>query len=128
MSTMIKVTALQQRDLFELPDGSVYETDRRGTDDDPVQARLWCAHPPDTATGAPPLVAFASEQAVGLLSHAESRLHVGHVGYVRTVFEHEMERHHHELMSVVYEKMNREDATTRQGEQARRPWWQKLFR
>jgi hypothetical protein len=127
MSTIIKVTALQQRDLFELPNGSVYETARRGTDDDSVQARLWCAHSPEPSTFAPPLINLSPEQEVCLLNSNESRLHIAHAGFVRKVFEQEMDRHHQELMSVVYEKMNREDAATRLQEHARRPWWKKLF-
>lgn len=127
MSTIIKVTALQQRDLFELPNGSIYETARRGTGSDPVQAHLWCAHPPDATTFAPPLINLLPDQEVCLLSHAESRVHVGHSGYVRTAFEEEMDRHHQEQMSVVYEKMNRDDAVVRQNEQANRPWWKKMF-
>jgi hypothetical protein len=127
MSTVIKVTALQQRDLFELPNGSVYETARRGTADDPVQAHLWCAHPPDASTFAPPLIDLQPEHEVSLLSTSESRLHVSHAGYVRKAFEQEMDRHHQESMSVVYEKMNREDAALRQREHEGRPWWKKLF-
>lgn len=127
MGTVIKATALQQRDVFELPNGSVYETARRGTADDPVQAHLWCAHPPETRTGAPPLIDLPPELEVSLLNRSEARLHVGHAGYVRTVFEQEMDRRHNEQMSVVYEKMNREDAAIRQREHERRPWWKKLF-
>ncbi len=126
MSTMIKVQALHQGDLFELPHGSVFETGRRGSDTDPVVAHLWCAHPPDAPTGAPVVLEFASEQAVGLLSHAESRVHVRHPGYVRTVFEQTMATHHQDQMNRVYENINREAAATRQ--HARRPWWQRLFR
>ncbi len=128
MSTTIEATALHERDLFELPGGSVYETARRPTGDDHVQARLWCAHPPDVATGAPPQVTFHPQQVVGLLSHAETRPHVGHSGYVRTVFEQEMDRRHQALMSVAYEKLKREATATRQAAHARRSWWQKLFR
>ena len=128
MSTIIKVQALQQRDLFELPNGSVFETGRRGSDADPVLAHLWCAHPPDAPTGAPVLLAFSAEQDVCLLSHAESRLHVRHSGYVRTVFEQTMETQHQEQMSRVYETINRDDAVQRERAHAQRPWWQKLFR
>ncbi len=126
MSTIIKVQALQQRDLFELPNGSVFETGRRGTDADPVLAHLWCAHPPDAPTGAPVLMEFAAEQDVGLLSQGESQVHVRHPGYVRTVFEQTMATHHQDQMNRVYENINREDAATRH--HARRPWWQRLFR
>ncbi len=128
MSTIIKVKSLQQRDLFELPNGSVFETGRRGTDADPVLAQLWCAHPPDAPTGAPVLMEFPPEQDVCLLSHGESRLHVRHPGYVRTVFEQTMATHHQDQMNRVYEKINREDAVQRGHANAKRPWWQKLFR
>ena len=128
MSTTIKVQALQQRDLFELPNGSVYETARRGSANEPVQAQLWCAHPPDPATGTPVLMMFPPEQAVVMLSHSESRLHVRHAGYVRTVFEQTMDTHHQEQMNRVYDTINREDAVTRQQALTRRSWWQKIFR
>jgi hypothetical protein len=128
MSTSIKVTALQQRDLFELPNGSVYETARRGAKDEPVQAQLWCAHEPDAPTGAPKPMTFPLEQTVALLSHAESRLHVRHPGYARTVFEQTMEAHHQQQMNRVYETINREDVALRQQTHAGRSWWRKLFR
>lgn len=127
MSTTIKVKTLQHHDLFELPNGSVYEMARRGNSDEPVQALLWCAHSPDATTHAPSLVNFPPEQEVHMLDHTESRLHIGHPGYVRTAFEQEMDRHHQASMSVVYEKMNREDAFVRQREHEQRPWWKKLF-
>jgi|GEM_PF-6839336 len=128
MSTIIKVKALQQRDLFELPNGSVFETGRRGTDTDPILAQLWCAHTPDAPTGTPLLMEFPPEQDVSLLSYAEARPHVHHAGYVRTVFEQTMETNHQRQMNRVYEKINREDAAERLHAHAHRPWWQKVFR
>lgn len=73
------------------------------------------------------MIDLPPEQEVSLLNSSESRLHVGHAGHVRTAFEREMDRHHQESMSVVYEKMNREDAAVRQRQHARRPWWKKMF-
>ena len=40
MSAVIKVKSLQQRDLFELSNGSVFVTGRRGTDAEPVLEQL----------------------------------------------------------------------------------------
>lgn len=128
MSTTIKVRALQDRDMFELPNGSVYEMAQRGADGEPVQAVLWCAHPPDPPTEKPALTEFHPEQSVSVLSYAESRLHVSHPGYVRAVAEHEMNRRHQERMSKVYENIKREDAAARQRKSARRPWWRNVFR
>ena len=71
---------------------------------------------------------FPPEQDVCLLSHGESRLHVRHPGYVRTVFEQTMATHHQDQMNRVYEKINREAAVQRGHAHAKRPWWQKLFR
>ena len=50
MSTLIAVTALRHQDLFATPNGSIYETLRGSQDGGPMQARLWCAHPPDRLT------------------------------------------------------------------------------
>ncbi len=53
MSRIVATKELRHQDLFELPHGSVYEVNRRGT---AVQVRLWCAHPPDAPSAEPPLI------------------------------------------------------------------------
>ena len=56
MITLIAATALRHQDLFATPNGSIYETLRGSQDGGPLQARLWCAHPPDRLTCTPPRI------------------------------------------------------------------------
>ena len=126
MSTQITVERLSVRDVFELPSGSIYELARQSTAEEPAQALLWCSHPTDPGAVDSPRVALLPHDTVGLLSPAETRLHVGHSGYARTVFAQNMDRHHQERMQAV--NATRADAAARLQENARRPWWQRLFR
>lgn len=128
MGTMVTVRELGQRDVFEMPSGSLYELARPSTANEPAQAHLWCAHPTNPGAVEPARVDLPPEHQVSLLDQAEARLHVGHAGYERTVFAQEMDRHHQERMQAVYAARAQAAATARLHEQARRPWWQKLFR
>jgi len=124
MSRIVETKELHHQDLFELPNGSVYEVDRHGA---AATARLWCAHPPDAPIADPPRIDLSAMPTVSLLSRHDQGSHTRHAGYVRQVFEHEMDRRHHERMQVVHEQRARAAAETRQHEQARRPWWKKMF-
>ncbi len=124
MSRIVETKDLHHHDLFELPNGSVYEVDRGGT---VVQARLWCAHPPDAPIAEPPLIALPATPTVRLLNRHDQGAHTRHAGYVRHVFEQEMDRRHHERMQGVYERQTQAAADVRQHAPARRPWWKKLF-
>jgi hypothetical protein len=108
-----------------MPNGSVYETGARHDRESAVQARLWCAHEPDPIAFAPPLIDIPSDQPVQLLSKEETREHLLHPGFVRTAFEHEMDRHHQEQMSLVYARRSQEDAAAVERAHAQRPWWRK---
>ena len=123
MSRIVETKELRHQDLFELPHGSVYEVDRHGT---AGAARLWCAHPPDVPIADPPRIDLPPTPTVRLLSRHEQASHTQHPGYVRQVFEHEMDRRHNERMQVVNEQRARAAAETRQHAQARRPWWRKV--
>ena len=125
MSRMVEAKELRDRDMFELPNGSVYAASHRGESDDVRQARLWCAHPPDPITFDPPRIDLSPGQNVRLLSGNETRVHYRHDGYVDAVFGHEMDRRHRTNMHVVYAQ--REAAAQQQRAQASRPWWKKLF-
>lgn len=127
MSRMVATKVLRHGDLFVLPNGSIYETTRGGENAYAAQARMWCAHPPDPVTAASQLIDLLPEQQVQLLDRDETRGHSSHAGYVRAVFEHEMDRQHQARMIPVYEKMKREDAAALQRSRASRPWWKKLF-
>ncbi len=124
MSKIVATQELRHQDLFELPHGSVYEVDSRGT---VVQARLWCAHPPDAPSAEPPLIDLPAVPPVRLLNRHDQGEHARHAGYVRQVFEQEMDRRHQEQMQGVYARQAQAAAHTRQHAPARRPWWKKLF-
>jgi hypothetical protein len=124
MSRIVETSELHPYDLFELPHGSVYEVHRHGT---AAAARLWCAHAPDVPIAEPPLIDLPALPTVHLLSRHDQGSHTTHAGYVRHVFEHEMDRRHHERMQGVYERQTQAAAETRQHAPARRPWWKKLF-
>ena len=128
MSRMIETTELRHRDMFEMPNGSVYVTEGQGSADSPLQARLWCAHPPDLNTAQPPLIDLPPGQVRLLVDQHETGVHARHEGYVKQVFVGEMNRRHQDQMRGVYAKMSRDAETTRQEEYNRRPWWKKLFR
>lgn len=123
MSKIVEINELRHQDLFELPNGSVYEVERHGT----IGARLWCAHPPDAPIADPPRIDRLTMPTVSLLSRHEQGSHTRHAGYVRQVFEHTMDRRHYERMQVVYAPRAQAAAETRQHEHARRPWWKKMF-
>lgn len=128
MSRIVEATALRHRDLFALLNGSIYETRGHGTPAGALQARLWCAHPPDPITFNPPHIDLAAGQTVQLLSRDETRSHIHHAGYVRMVFEQEMERRFREQMQVVDARTQREAAASHERERALRSWWKRLFR
>ena len=128
MSTQVKVQTLRPRDVVELPSGSLYDVARSSTADTPARVQLWCAHPTDPTMVEPARVDMPHDQMVGLLSQAETRLHVGHAGYTRTVFAQAMDRQHQERMQAVYAARTRAQAAAQQHQPARRPWWQRWFR
>jgi hypothetical protein len=117
MSKLIDTTELRHRDIFEMPNGSVYMVEDQTDATQPLQARLWCAHPPDTATAHPPL----------LIDRHETGVHVNHDGYVKQVFVAEMNRRHQHQMSKVYATMQRTAEADRKQAYNRKPWWKKLF-
>ncbi len=127
MSRIVEARELRQRDMFEMPNGSVYVTSGRGEAVDVLQARLWCAHPPDPITFDPPRIDLPPGQQVRLLSGDEAEEHYGHDGYVEAVFRREMDRRHQAIMQSLGEQKQREQAEQRERERGRRPWWQKLF-
>ena len=86
MSTRVTANELGPRDLFTMDSWSVYEATGRHDATTPVQARLWCAHTPDTLAFAPPLVDVPADQPVLLLTKDETREHLSHPGFVRTAF------------------------------------------
>jgi hypothetical protein len=128
MSKMIETAELRHRDLFEMPNGSVYVTEGHGSAESPFKARLWCAHPPDLNTAHPLLIDLPLESVRLLTSQHESGVHTRHEGYVKQVFVAEMNRRHGDQMRGVYAKMSHEAEETRRQERSRRPWWKKLFR
>ncbi len=124
MSRSVATTELRHQDLFELPHGSVYEVDLHGTT---AEARVWCAHPPDAPIADPPRIALPAVPTVQLLNRHDQGAHTRHAGYVRHVFEQEMNRRHQEQMQQVYARQAQAAAQTRQHAPAHRPWWKKLF-
>ena len=127
MSRNIEASALRHRDLFALPNGSIYETSGNGTTAGALQARLWCAHPPDPITFNPSHIDLTPGQMVQLLNRDETRSHTRHDGYVRAVFEQEMERRVREQMLLVDARAQCAQAEAREHERALRSWWKKLF-
>ena len=85
MITLIAATALRHQDLFATPNGSIYETLRGSQDGGPLQARLWCAHPPDRLTCTPPRIDLPAGHQVRLLRWEDIEAHARHAGYVRAV-------------------------------------------
>lgn len=127
MSRIVEATELRDRDIFEMPNGSVYAaTGSVGAEGVP-RARLWCAHAPEPTTFDPPPIDLAPGQQVRLLDGHESDGHFRHDGYVELVFHAEMDRRHQAMMRSVYEQRQRADAAQRRDDRARRPWWSTLF-
>ena len=124
MSRMVATSELRHQDLFALPHGSVYEVDLHGTR---AEARLWCAHPPDAPIADPPRIALPAVPTVQLLNRHDQGAHTRHAGYVRQVFEQDMDRRHNVRMQGMYERQAQAAVTTRQHAPARRRWWTKLF-
>ena len=122
MSRSVATSELRHQDLFELPHGSVYEVDLHGTR---AEARLWCAHPPDAPIADPPRIALPAVPTVQLLNRHDQGAHTRHAGYVRQVFEQDMDRRHNVRMQGMYERQAA--VTTRQHAPAHRRWWTKLF-
>jgi hypothetical protein len=106
MSSMIDIKDLKDREMFVLPNGSVYIMQRRTANTGKHQAHVVCSHPPDALTSEQPLIDFPPEQQVRRLSAIDAREHYAHEGYVSGVFAREME-HRHQV--------------------ALRPWWKKLL-
>ncbi len=127
MSKIVEARELHQRDMFAMPNGSVYVVSGRVGAEGAVQARLWCAHPPDPVTFDPPQIDLPPGQPIRRLSGNETRVHYRHAGYVDDVFAREMDRRHRANMQLVDARRQREHAEQRQRAQARRPWWSKLF-
>lgn len=127
MSRLIETTELRHGDLFEMPNGSVYVAE--GYPDNPgvLQARLWCAHPPDPNTSHPPLIDLPPGPVQLLTDRHETGMHVRHAGYVKQVFVAEMNRRHQDQMSGVYATMQRTAEADRKQAYDRKPWWKKLF-
>ena len=123
MSKLVEARDLRPRDLFALPNGTVYVTVGHVTAPGVPQARLWCTHPPDAVTFETPLVEFPPEQQVRLLEGNETREHYHHEGYVEAVFAREMDRRHQAAMRPTHERNQGEVDETR----GRRPWWKKVF-
>lgn len=128
MSRIVEAGTLRHRDLFALDNGSIYETRGHGTAPGVLQARLWCAHPPEPITFAPPQIDLAPDQTVQLLTREETREHLRHDGFVRTVFEQEMERRFQIQMQRVDVRVRHAEEAARERARFMRPWWKKLFR
>lgn len=126
MSKVVASTELGPGVRFEMPNGSVYVTSG-GKPTGVLQARLWCAHPPDEITFDPPLIDIAAGQEIRILSGKESELHARHEGYVEAVFRNEMERRNDVMLRSAQERGAVVAAEQRQRDQARLPWWRKLF-
>ena len=127
MGRIIEIKELRGGNIFDTPNGSVYEAtgpaDQRGVQ----QARLWCAHPPDAITFEPPQTGFLPNQRVQILSGQEMKDHSQHEGYVKKVFQHEMERRNNAMMHSVHRRGQQAAAEQRRLDRAGRPWWKKLF-
>lgn len=127
MSRLIETTELRHRDVFEMPNGSVYMAEEQTDTTHRLQARLWCAHPPDPATAHPPLIDLPAGPVRLLIDRHETGSHVHHDGYVKQVFVAEMNRRHQAQMSRVYTTMKRTAEVARKQAHDRKPWWKKLF-
>lgn len=124
MSKLIETTELRHGDLFETPNGSVYRAEAQAEHAGSLQARLWCAHPPDPNTAHPALIDLPPGPVQLLIDRHETGIHVRHAGYVKQVFVTEMNRRHQDQMSRVYATMQR---TAEADRQQHKPWWKKLF-
>lgn len=124
MSTIVTAKELHNRDMIEMPNGSVYVVGNN-TEGAP-NARLWCAHGSDILTFDPQPIDLDPEQQVQVVSGEEVDTHRFHDGYVETVFRHEMDRRHVVNMGMAVEQQQRDAATQREHAHAVRPWWKKL--
>ncbi len=127
MSKLVEARELRPRDLFEMPNGSVYAIAAHAEQGATPRARLWCAHPPDAIAFDPPLVDLPPGRQVRLLTGNETRDHYRHDGYVESVFNAEMDRRHGAAMQVYDERRRLEVDEERQRTHARRPWWKNVF-
>ena len=127
MSRLIETTDVREGDLFEMPTGSVYRAEAQADHTEPLQARLWCAHPPDPSTAHPPLIDLPPGPVQLLTDRHETGIHVRHDGYVKQVFVAEMNRRHQDQMSRVYTTMKHTAEAERKQAYDRKPWWKKLF-
>lgn len=127
MSKLVEAREVRPRDLFSLPNGSVYAMLAHARTTGAPQGRLWCAHPPDVVTFEPLLVDFLPEQQVHLLEGREMREHYHHEGFVQTAFTHEMDRRHQTAMKPATERWQRNLDEQRQHDRGLRPWWKKVF-
>ncbi len=127
MSKLVEAKDVGLRDLFALPNGSVYVTVGHEKATGTPQARLWCTHPPDAMTFEPPLVDFPAEQQVRLLEGKETREHYHHDGYVEAAFAREMDRRHQAAMGPAHERRQRAADEQHRHTRGLRPWWKKLL-
>ena len=127
MSKIIQAGDLRRGDMFEMANGSVYQTSGLADTAGPRQARLWCAHPPELLTFEPPLIELPPEQEVQLLTGPETEGHTQHDGFVENLFRNEMDRRNQEMMHTVYERQHLEQQEQHAGDRARRPWWKKVL-
>lgn len=124
---LVAAGQLNNSDIFEFQNGSAYIVANHTGPGGTAQARLWCAHAPDTLTFDPPLIDLPSGQEVRVLKGNEAEVHYTHAGYVETVFRSEMDRRHNTVMKSVNERSALEGAAQRQQLRASRPWWKKLL-
>ena len=127
MSKTIQAGDLRRGDMFEMADGSVYETSGQADTAGPRQARLWCAHASEPLTFEPPLIELPPAQEVQLLNVAETEGHTRHDGFVANLFQSEMDRRNQDMMHGVYERQHLEQQEQRASDRARRPWWKKVL-
>ena len=128
MSRIVEVKELRRGDMFELPNGSVYEAEGSGDQHGAQQrARLWCAHPPDAITFEPPPAEFPPDQQVQLLSGEDMKEHSRHEGYVKKMFHDEMDRRNDAMMQSVHRRGQQAADEQRRRDHAGRSWWKKLF-
>lgn len=127
MSRLVEARELRPRDLYEMPNGSVYTVAGVVEATGERQARLWCVHTPDEIVFDPPLVLLPPEQQVRIIQGYETRDHHHHDGYVEAVFAREMDRRHQAAMLQGEGKRQQMAAEQRQRERELRPWWKKVW-
>lgn len=127
MSKMIEAQELRRGDMFELANGSAYQTAGEGETEGMHQARLWCAHAPDSVTFEPQLIDLPPAQEVRLITGRETESHIHHDGFVEQVFRSEMDRRNQAMMHRVYQRQELDLQEQRASERAQRPWWKKML-